>query len=391
MIPQITDTLLEIFIETGVVSTGEVVYDPFVGSGTTIVSAKQAQLHGVGNDINPYAVKLTQTKTNPIRQSDLQSIWFDITENILSTLDSISAGDYTDTNINSGWFPEKQESQLLYIRSQLDDLEDSYRVELVRPFRIILGTIARKCSFQRNGEYKRYRMPEEDRETHNPSVKELFIETGDSVVDRLIQFSNSYEETPEAEIYLEDSRDSSVPDASVDAVITSPPYGDHDTTVAYGQFSRDPSIIAFGNTKSEMLDVDKTGLGGRYSEADVTNLVAKSDTLAKTVEELDAVDGRSDDALQFFQDYFLVMEDVHRVLKQNQPVVWVVANRTMSRVPIPTQLITKELCESIGFSHSITLPRSIPSKTLPWDNAPENETGNTGSLMADENIVILTK
>jgi len=77
-------------------------------------------------------------------------------------------------------------------------------------------------------------------------------------------------------------------------------------------------------------------------------------------------------------------------LKPGQPVAWVVANRTMSRVNIPTHLITQELCEHIGYEHEDTLPREIPTKTLPWENAPENTPGVKGDLMANENIVVMS-
>jgi len=83
------------------------------------------------------------------------------------------------------------------------------------------------------------------------------------------------------------------------------------------------------------------------------------------------------------------MEEVAKIAKPSQPVAWVVANRTMSRVNIPTHLITVELCEHLGYEFDVNLPREIPNKTMPLSNAPENVTGDTGELMSNENIVIL--
>ncbi len=392
MIPQIPDTLLDLFQEHGYLSENATVYDPFVGSGTTLISAKMDGLNGIGNDINPYAVYLTKVKTTPIDTSDLDACWYDIKTNILENIGDISENEYTDSNLNDGWFPEPQLSQLLYIREELDILEEAYSEELIHPFRIALATICRECSYQRNGEFKRYRMPEEKRTQHTPFVKDLYTTEVIEMMDTLKEFSEEYDNNATITVQAEDSRNSSLQEDSIDAVITSPPYGDHSTTVAYGQFSRDPAIIAFGESKTQMLDVDKTGLGGRNSEATIENLTQESKALDRTLTELEKVEGgRTDDALTFFTDFYLVMEDLYRVLKPGQPLVWVVANRTMSRTPIPTHIITTQLCESLGFTHEQTLPRSIPSKTLPWENAPENETGNTGKLMADENIIILTK
>lgn len=394
MIPQIPENLIEIFKKHDILSEKDTIYDPFVGSGTTVATAKMNNLYSVGNDINPFAVYLSRVKTTTLSPEALETCLYDIETNILNNLDSPEAKQASDENINSGWFPQPQESQLLYIRNQLDSLEESYPEQLLLPFRIVLSTISRTISYQRNGEFKRYRIPEEDRKTHNPQVKSLFIEESKSILKTLSKFYTQYSNTPKAQVNLQDSRETQINEESIDAVISSSPYGDHSTTVAYGQFSRDPSIISFGKNKTEMLDVDKKGLGGKYSldpDEYLTNLRENSETLNKTLHELEKVNGRKTDALEFFTDFDRVMRDVYRVLKPESPVCWVLANRTMSRTQIPSSKITIELAKSIGFNHQVTLPRDIPSKTLPWENAPENVSGQKGSLMADENIIILTK
>lgn len=394
MIPQIPEKLFEIFKKHGIIKDKDTVYDPFAGSGTTLATAKMNDLYAVGNDINPFAVYLSRVKTTCVNSDALQTCLYDIKHNILENLDSPEAKNISDENINSGWFPQPQESQLLYIRDQLDILEDSYPEEIILPFRIALSTIARECSYQRNGEYKRYRIPEEDRQNHNPSVKELFVSESTTIIQRLTEFCEEFEDTPPAHVNLQDSRNTEINSESIDCICSSSPYGDHATTVAYGQFSRDPSIISFGKNKTEMLDVDKKGLGGKYSldpSEYLADLRNNSPTLDKTLDELETVDGRKTDALEFFTDFDSVMRDVYRVLKPGKPVCWVLANRTMSRTPIPSSRITKELSTEIGFTHEVTLPRDIPSKTLPWENAPENVEGEKGDLMADENIIILTK
>lgn len=394
MIPQIPEKIFEVFKKHNIISEGDTIYDPFVGSGTTLATAKMNNLYSIGNDINPFAVYLSRVKTTCVDPNALESCLYDVKHNILEDLTSEKAKTCSDENINSGWFPKPQESQLLYIRNQLDVLENSYPESLLLPFRIALSTISRECSYQRNGEYKRYRMAEEDRKEHNPNVKELYISEISAIIEKLSVFSEKYSDTPLTHVNLQDSRETDINKESVDFVCSSSPYGDHSTTVAYGQFSRDPSIIAFGKNKTEMLDVDKTGLGGKYSldpSEYLADLRTNSKTLDKTLQELEKVDGRESDALEFFTDFDCVMRDVYRVLKPGQPVCWVLANRTMSRTPIPSSRITKELSAEIGFTHEVTLPRDIPSKTLPWENAPENVTGEKGKLMADENIIILSK
>lgn len=395
MIPQIPDGLLSA-LETAGFDANQTVLDPFCGSGTSLVEANLHNHSAVGFDINPFACQLSRAKTTQITNWELVNQAVSEIESEYARIDSITAESdefiaEEETDVNAGWFPQPQFSQLIALEREITHIESEYDDSVGRLFRIALSNIVRNVSFQRNGEFKRYRMPEEKRETHSPNVVELFKDSLQEVIDAVQQFSEEAPDTVDTTVYQSDSRVmDELEENEVDCVITSPPYGDHRTTVAYGQFSRDLSIIAHNETKDSMLDVDKTGLGGRYDYETTDSIQSYSASLERTVDALNDVEGRAEDALNFFEDYFAVMKQVGRVVKEGGPVVWVVSNRTMSRQPIPTHLITRELCEHLGFTHIETVPREIPTKTLPWENAPENETGNKGALMADENIIVMT-
>lgn len=398
MIPQIPATLLDHYKRAGILEEGDRVYDPFSGSGTTAVEARLHGLDAEVNDVNPLACLLTETKSTPV---DAESLG-DASEFLLDGLedelrqcrDAHERGDDVGVSapaIRDGWFPEPQLHELCRIRDRIDALEDTWGRAVARVFRAVLSKTAREVSYQRNGEYKRYRIPEDQRETHDPAVLPAFEDELDDALARMREYSELADPGCETTVHYADSRTATdVADDSADIVITSPPYGDHDTTVAYGQFSQDPGIIADRYGYDEMKAVDKNGLGGSARKLEpLDELEEFSPALAATLDALREKDGRAADAMEFFRDYFAVMEQVARICKSGQPVAWVVANRTMSRVQIPTHLVTRELCEHLGYDHDVTLPREIPTKTLPWANAPENVSGQTGELMAEENIVIL--
>jgi DNA modification methylase len=52
-------------------STGDLVCDPFMGSGTTLVEAIVNDRRTYGTDINPVAVLITKAKTMPIEPHNL--------------------------------------------------------------------------------------------------------------------------------------------------------------------------------------------------------------------------------------------------------------------------------------------------------------------------------
>jgi DNA modification methylase len=403
MIPQIPDTLLDYYLQEGIIEEGDTIYDPFSGSGTTAVEARLHGLNAEANDVNPLACMLTLTKATPLDTTALKrakkELFDGLNEKLDDTADRYKRGEISFDNepeIRDGWFPEPQLQQLWSIRQRIDKLEKQHSAGVARFFRVALSVVSRKVSYQRNGEYKRYRMPEEKRETHDPDVFAKFSDRVQKNISMMESFAKRADPSVETTIHYADSRSAtdngqeSVEPNSVDLVITSPPYGDHRTTVAYGQFSQDPAIIAGDHEYDEMKSVDKKGLGGKCSEFEpLPELEEWSPSFGATMDALREVDGRAADAMDFVRDYYEVMREVAKVLKQGQPAVWVVANRTMSRTNIPTHLITRELCENLGYEYENTLPREIPTKTLPWENAPENVPDLKGELMANENIVIL--
>lgn len=391
MIPQIPSALLDYFMQKGVLEKKDTLYDPFVGSGTSAVEAHLHGLHFEGNDINPFAVMLTLAKSTPLDLNKLKTAQRKLLERI-KKLDKKNLNMKKPEDINEGWFPEPQIFHLVQIRNILDEISEEYCEDIARFFRICLSKTVRKTSYQRNGEFKRYRIPEKKREKHDPDVFSIFRKAVKKNFPLIKKYSDRVNDKLDCKVHLADSRFAEdVKKDSADIVITSPPYGDHKTTVAYGQFSRDLAILSSDFGKKEMLKVDKEGLGGKIRKLESqTNFQEYSESLSATLDTLKEKDGRYEDALNFFRDYFEVMKQVKRILRPRQPVAWVVANRTISRINIPTHLITKELCEYLGFKHKKTLPRKIPNKTLPWKNAPENISGKKGGTMAKENIVILT-
>ena len=402
MIPQIPKALFFYYKSEGVISEGDTVYDPFSGSGTTAVEARLHGLNAEANDINPLACLLSLTKSVPLDPHELDTAREELLDGLAAELNGVRQA-YSDgtleldekPEVKDGWFPEPELQELWCVRQRIDDIGTAFGTEVGRFFRIALSGIIREVSYQRNGEYKRYRLSEDDREEHEADVFALFHSQLKQNIKQMRKYSEQVDHSLTTTIHYADSRtattnEDAVKANSADIVITSPPYGDHQTTVAYGEFSQDPAIIAGEHGYDEMRDVDKNGLGGTNSNLEpIADLEEWSPAFGETMDALREKDGRAEDAMGFVRDYYEVMREVAKILKPGQPAAWVVANRTMSRVNVPTHFITRELCEHLGYEHEVTLPREIPTKRLPWENTPENVEGAKGDLMANENIVVM--
>ena len=183
-------------------------------------------------------------------------------------------------------------------------------------------------------------------------------------------------------------------DRKVNLVVTSPPYGDHKTTVAYGQFSRHLSHW-LDLPVDKVRAVDSIGLGGKnYKTTDDL----ESPTLNQTLSQIQKNDlkltknkkpTRDREVYAYFHDLDQCMEQISHNMVAKSHACFVVANRTVRRVTIPTDIILAELGAKHNFVVKTTMQRHIPNKRMPTRNAPENITNTVGKTMTKETIIIM--
>ncbi|WP_297506150.1 hypothetical protein, partial [Thermococcus sp.] len=100
---------------------------------------------------------------------------------------------------------------------------------------------------------------------------------------------------------------------------------------------------------------------------------------------------RAREVLSYFIDFYKASKNLDEVLNDGGYVVFVVANRTVKGIRIPTDEIYVEIFESFGYEHEVTYVRAIPNKRMPHRVSPSNKKGETVETMAEENIVVLHK
>lgn len=65
---------------------GDVILDPFVGTGTTAIAAKKLGRHFIGIDIDPYYVKLSENKLQGVRETKIGSCYVSVFLNKILTI-----------------------------------------------------------------------------------------------------------------------------------------------------------------------------------------------------------------------------------------------------------------------------------------------------------------
>ncbi len=381
----------------------KVVFDPFMGSGGVLVEALLNGNNAIGIDINPFAVLISKVKTTTIIPSRLQKthekIIFDARRDFSSKKRYNNAPKSVDLEF---WYKPDVIHKLEILKHHIFSIDESPTVKNF--FKICFSLTSRRASNQRNSIYKIYRMDKKKLDAFNPDVFQIFEEICLKNIGKMSNFSDVANKTAKAYPILGDSRNiseafSKVPDrifddGKVHLVVTSPPYGDHKTTVAYGQFSKHPGLwLELPDEK--LLEVDSTGLGGTKKKevVDLGSPLLESilDKVHKKDKELSKgkLLNRSRDVFAFFYDLDLCLKQISGVLKPSQSrCCFVVANRTVRRVKIPTDKIIIELGKKHGLRHEKTIYRTIANKTMAVKNAPENITDFTGETMTKESIVI---
>ena len=384
MIPQIVRRILEEFGENS-----NLLFDPYCGTGTSLVEANLRNISAIGTDINPLARLIAKVKTTVIPLELLDSYLKDFNDFAFSiqlggrkvkpVIPNFKNIDY--------WFKKETQYWLAVIKKYIENIDNQ---DVQDFFKVAFSETVRDVSLTRNSEFKLYRMTKKQIEKFNPDVLSIMIQKLIRNRNGMAEYILTKKGNAQSKIYdfntVYGIPESILPSESVDIIITSPPYGDSRTTVAYGQFSR---LSNQWLGLEEFNEVDRRSMGGvRRREFKKFNFEPLDKVLSK-VSEIDQK--RVYDVISFYVDYEKSIANVAKVIKIGGIVAYVVGNRKVRGVEIPNDEITREFFERNGFKHITTIIREIPNKRMPKRNSPTNAVGVTDTTMNCEYIVILQK
>lgn len=351
--------------------------DPYCGTGSSVlagIASCFSEFHGF--DINPLAIliaKARYTKLNTKKlfnyRKDLECAVYYEEENILPP---------PVTNIDF-WFSKRAIKDLSVIRNSiLEEINDKKYQPL---FWLAFSEAVRFVSYTRNSEFKLYRMTEEKRKSFNPDVFELYFKNLDKILNTYIEVYLPLLKKQKFYFY---SKEFIHEKSKYDAVLTSPPYGDSRTTVAYGQFSTlSNEWIGFPNSRK----IDSQLMGGKK----VKTLYDKG-ALSSFIKKIDKVDHkRALEVSSFYMDLEKSIKEISQAITHKGFSVYVVGNRTVKNITLPTDQFIAEQFEKNGFRHVLTYERFISSKVMPAQNSPTNVVGKKVNTMHEEYIIVCQK
>jgi DNA modification methylase len=381
MIPQVASRLITQYSEEG-----DTLLDPFCGSGSVLIEANITKRYSIGIDLNPLAILIAKVKTTPINPSVLYKEYYRLIERIHNVSDNqIALPRFFNIDF---WFKEGVIKCLAKIKTAIDEICDT---DVRAFFQVAFSEAIRLSSNSRAHEFKLFRYPQEKLENYYPNAFRVFKERAETNIQRMEEFYEACPANVWCKIIQGNSTESIevIESGTVDIIVTSPPYGDSRTTVAYGQFSR-LSSQWLGLMSDKATDIDKEMLGGTLSPHKDATLPSRA--LNESVNLVaERHEKRAKQILAFYADLCKCLKNMASYLRIGGYACIVVGNRRVTGVQLPTDIVVCELSQSFGLHPQQIIVRNIPSKRMPLRNSPSNIRGLVEDTMRKEYIVILKK
>jgi hypothetical protein len=397
MVPDMQGVLIEMI--RNAVEGIQSAFDPFVGSGTTLTESMLRGMDFTGCDINPLAVLICRVKSDPLKPRTLA---VKLTELLARLQEDRKRGWESALPNPRKWFRPEVIVELSRIRR---NIRSEPNLAARRFFWVALAEVVRPVSNSRTSTFKLHIRPKDEIESREQSPIELFKGVAQRNFERLVTqrkllaekgLLNGSAYNRRVTVQLRDAAAKSSEAVSHDLLVTSPPYGDNQSTVPYGQYSylplhwidgRDVDPAWNDDWIASTHTIDTRSLGGsRLVDPDsILTLAGLSPAFRKTIANLKREPAdRIKRVSAFCRDLNRTLPSILSNVRPGGYMIWTVGNRRVGGKAVPLDTILIELLEARGCTHIASASRRIPSKRMAVRNS-------VTTTMRHESILILKK
>ena len=295
------------------VKPGKWVLDPFCGSGTTLLSSKEAGINAVGVDASPLAVFVTQVKAADYNVDELKEAAEDLFSKKFRKYDIKGLSVLVGRS-----FSRYSLEDIIFFREEIREIPD---LKIRNFFTLALMNTANEVTYA----YKDGAVIKIHARKHIPPFRKMFKR----IVKKMIRDLKRMEyKGSEIKVYLGDARRLNfLEDSQFDAVITSPPYLNK---IEYTKVYSIEYELFFGTVK-------------------VDGLRAYIGLNPKNIKDLFPELNLPEVAKAYFQDMNDALTEIYRVMKKKAKCAIVVAEGVFPDKVVPVDLLLAKLAEEIGF------------------------------------------
>lgn len=377
---------------------GDVVLDPFCGSGTVPLEANLAERYSIGADSNPLARLITKTKTSPIDQTGF--------DDFVLSIQNIDYNNYFPTDLPKLtnpdiWYSKRVINEL----GSLKEFIDKKTPENLQNLAITtFSNVLKKCSYAdpkisvpvrlNPGKYATssdiyHKTIDHIKKIDNIIVKDLYIENLKNNLNRLKTLPENDFICTATSIY-NDSRTLKnekevLGQEIVDLIITSPPYAGAQKYIR----SSSLSLGWLGFCESHTLrDYERNNIGREhYSTKEYLQFQKTGHPGVDT--RVEAFYKKNPLRAHIVSNYIIEMRDsllaCHKALKPGGHMVLISSANHVLGESFETHKYLSEIAQSIGFTKILTLIDHIHSRGL---MTKRNKTAN---IINSEWVYILKK
>jgi len=349
---------------------GDVVLDPMMGSGTTLLEAYLEGRQAIGFDIDPLAMLLAQVKTTSYNTAELSVIGNRILKEARKTahlypdlLKSEKAKRFDEKTMEfiDYWFAHEVQLELLALSAEIEKVES---LTIRDFFKLIFSSIIitktggvslaldlahtrphkAKTIFSKNGKI----LAGDENEIKRHLIKNLRSPL-DEFEKKLNQNLRGVLTSEPSKLFpiinFGSAQSLALSPNSVDLVVTSPPYASN--AIDYMRAHKF-SLIWFGFSIDKLTEKRKTYIGSEgFSNLPDTKL---PNTVESVVTELSKKSKSKGVSLRrYYVEMTLVLQELYRVLKQQKTAIVVVGNSTLAGTDAQVDNSLIEIGKEVGF------------------------------------------
>lgn len=357
-----------------------IVFDPFAGSGTTLLEGILLGYDSYGTEIDYIAKLIIKVKTTSLSSEQIKNT-YEIYNQIINKIRNEKVDVFIpDINNLKHWFNEENTIYLGKIRYLIDKIED---IVIKDFFKLCLVTIIKKVSNADDISPKPYvstrikKIP--------PNALEEFSQTFIKYYDVIIQFSK-LNITKQAQLTLGNALNLKF-DNKVDLAITSPPYIN---AFDYARTLRLENLWLGTMTESQIREKKKYYVGTEqfqitYEENNI-KILNDSELLLSYYNLILPIDKkRALVVKKFFEDMKNNLSEIYNILKNDSYYVIVIGNSTIRNVEIESWKVIEQIASIIGFKTELYFNYLIKN---PYIRIPR---GNMGGKINKDNVLVLKK
>jgi DNA modification methylase len=345
------------FIE-GLTRPGEVVLDPMMGSGTTILEALAVGRRAVGLDIDPLALRLCRVKTTSVSVETVARLGYKVAQGAefdlhhrRSQLENEIVRRFNEKTRQfiDYWFAFETQLELVALIRHIERIPDSdIREFLELAFSAIVITKSGGVSLARDLAHTRpHRVVK---------VPRLAIPEFRKRLQRNMRGLAAVPIVPR-QVYLQFGNAESMPlaNGSVDLIVTSPPYAAN--AIDYMRAHKF-SLVWLGHSIDDLSALRARYIGGESTVGqDLLPLPLRSLEMVQRITHIDRKKGLA--LHRYYSEMTRVLTGAFRVLKPRGAAVFVVGSSTMRGLDTQTHICLGEIGHSIGFELDGIARRSL--------------------------------